>query len=95
MSKQQEQIRRAAQKTRAVLGRHVGDFSHTLESAEYNLHGHAAGRQGKGHSMPKSNLNLQTGAQLARSSDSDHLNCHSSDCHRFGNSAASLSIKES
>jgi hypothetical protein len=42
MSKQQERIGRAAQKTKQMLGRHVGELvGHTLEAASYNAHGHA------------------------------------------------------
>ena len=54
MSKKQERIRRAAQKTKAVIGQHVGELvSHTLEASEYNGHCYAEGRQGPtGHPMP-------------------------------------------
>jgi hypothetical protein len=64
MSKQQ--IEPAARKTRVVLAEHVKDLvSHTLESSRYNAHGHAQGRQGRaGHTMPKTDLNLQSGARL-------------------------------
>jgi len=65
MSKQQERINRAT-RAKAVLGQHVKELvGHTVAMAEYNGHGHAAGRQGHtGHPMPKSNLNLQAKAHV-------------------------------
>lgn len=55
-----------AAKTIAVLGQHVKELvGHTLDSAAYGSHGHAAGRQGaKGHRMPSSDAHRQGGAYL-------------------------------
>ena len=68
MSKQ-EQVRRAAQKTKAVLAEHVGDLvDHTLEASEYGGHGHAEGRQGRaGHAMPRSDAHLQANSYVPQS----------------------------
>ena len=66
MSRQQEQIRRAALKTQAVLGQHVGELvDHTLGVSEYNGHGHAEGRQGRaGHLMPRSDADRQANSYV-------------------------------
>jgi hypothetical protein len=65
MSKRQ--IERAAQKASATLRKHVGELvQHTLAVSEYNARGHAEGKQRRaGHVMPKSDMNLQTGAHLS------------------------------
>ena len=66
MSKQREQIRRAGQKTKAVLGQHVGELvDHTLDASEYNGHGHAEDRQGRaGHPMPRSDADRQANSYV-------------------------------
>lgn len=55
-----------AKKTMAVLGDHVKELvGHTLDSAAYGGHGHAAGKQGRaGHRMPFNDAHLHIGAYV-------------------------------
>jgi len=84
--KQQQSIGRAAQKTKAVLRQHVaGLVEHTLAVSEYNGHGQAAGRQGRaGHPMPKSYLNLQTGAHLSQNVCGEGFEADDLSTHDYG-----------
>jgi hypothetical protein len=77
---------RAAQKSKAVLRRHVSELvNHTVEVSRYGGHGHAEGRQGRaGHGMPKSNLNAQTGAHLPQNIDGDNCRADDASTRNYG-----------
>ena len=64
----------AAQKAKVMLRRHVGELvEHTQAVSDYNTHGHAQGKQGRtGHAMPKTNLNLQSGARLIQNVEGEN-----------------------
>jgi hypothetical protein len=51
-----------------ALDKHVTELTgHLLDSADYNAHGFAQGRQGRaGHEMVPNNLHLQGGAHMCR-----------------------------
>jgi hypothetical protein len=56
-----------------VLSKHVSELTgHLLDSADYNAHGHAQGRQGRaGHEMVPNNLHLQGDAHIPQAALKD------------------------
>jgi hypothetical protein len=81
MSKKQPQPN-SNTKTRAALNQHVKDLvGHTIESSNYNGHGHAQGRQGPvGHTMPPNDASKQSGSfipQAVFNTYSDGAGCAS------------------